>query len=478
MKITFIDPPNFFHKRNIERVFGCTYSLYPIPNIYSLYNAAVLEKDGFLVNYIDMANENWSKRRILNFIEKDDSDIYCFYTVNLSMDSDIRIAEEIRRRKGDAYIIFCGPAPTYFDKRFLKDESIFVIRGETEETILELIRCLKKGQSYLNIKGVSFLMDGKFFVNPMRPLIDNLDVLPFPARHLLKKEIYYNPKLPLRPFTVIQTSRNCPYRCVFCAPAALSFAVELEYKRYNEGKKPPLRLRSAESVVEEFEKLHFQGYKSVSIIDDQFLWDKKRTMKICEGIKSLGIQWGCLARADHLNEEIVKMLSESNCRYVDIGVESFRQNILDDIKKDIKLEMIYEAVRLLKKYNILCKVNLVLGSSPLQTRRDIKEDIRIVRHLGVDAVMFSIATPFPGTEFYKLAKQNGWFIRKDYYPESIQTKAIISYPHLSYRELNYLIKFANLSFYLSKEFIKKNIKYILNIRYFLNALMAFKRKFF
>jgi radical SAM superfamily enzyme YgiQ (UPF0313 family) len=312
----------------------------------------------------------------------------------------------------------------------------------------------------------------------MRPLIKDLDKLPFPARHLLKKEIYYNPKLPQKPFTVMQTSRNCPYRCIFCVPNALSFAVELEYKRYNEDKKPPIRLRSAESVIKEFKELSDQGYKSVSIIDDQFLWDKKRTLEICQGIKDLGIEWGCLARADHLDEETIKALSEANCRYVDMGVESFKQEILDDIKKDLKVEKIYEAVKLLKKYNILTKINLILGSSSLQTKRDIREDIRKAKSLDVDAVMFSIATPFPGTEFYKRAKENNWFIKGEYFPESVQMKAIISYPGLCYKELNYLIKFANLSFYLSPKFIKKNIKHIFNFRYFLNVLKALKRKFF
>ena len=478
MKISFIDPPNILNNKNVERVFGCTYSLYPIPNIYSLYNASILEGNGFKVNYIDMANEGWTKKRIYDFIEKDKSDVYCFYSVNLAMDSDILLAQQILKKRKDVYIIFSGPAPTYFFEKFLKDERIFVIRGETEETILELIYCLNNNEPYYHIKGISFLKEEKIFNNPMRPLIKDLDKLPFPTRHLLKKEIYYNPKLPQKPFTVMQTSRNCPYRCIFCVPNALSFAVELEYKRYNEDKKPPIRLRSAESVIKEFKELSDQGYKSVSIIDDQFLWDKKRTLEICQGIKDLGIEWGCLARADHLDEETIKALSEANCRYVDMGVESFKQEILDDIKKDLKVEKIYEAVKLLKKYNILTKINLILGSSSLQTKRDIREDIRKAKSLDVDAVMFSLATPFPGTEFYKRAKENNWFIKGEYFPESVQMKAIISYPGLCYKELNYLIKFANLSFYLSPKFIKKNIKHIFNFRYFLNVLKALKRKFF
>ncbi|MCM8799298.1 MAG: B12-binding domain-containing radical SAM protein [Candidatus Omnitrophica bacterium] len=478
MKITFIDPPNFLNKRNVERVFGCTYSLYPIPNIFSLYNAAVLERMGLQVNYIDMANERWLKKQILNFIREDDSDIYCIYSVNLSMDSDILIHQMIRNFKKDVYIIFCGPAPTFFKERFLKDERTFVIRGETEETIQELLESLKNNKYLKYIKGISFIKGNETFDTPMRPLIENLDKLPFPARYLLQRDLYYNPKLPKKPFTVMQTSRNCPYRCIFCVPNSYSFSVELEYRKYNQDRKPPIRLRSAENVILEFKNLKKEGYSSVSIIDDQFLWSKERTLKICEGIKDLGIEWGCLARADHLDEEIIKAFSSSGCRYVDIGIESFNQKILDYIKKDLQINKVYKAIELLKKYNILVKINLILGASPIQTKSDIKNDIKIAKSLNVDVVMFSIATPFPGTEFYKLAKENNWFIKGDYYPESVQMKAIISYPKLSHRELNYLIKLANLSFYLDFKFIKKNIKYILNLNYFLNTLKAFKRKFF
>ncbi|MCM8783010.1 MAG: B12-binding domain-containing radical SAM protein [Candidatus Omnitrophica bacterium] len=478
MKITFIDPPNFLNKRNVERVFGCTYSLYPIPNIWALYNASVLKRKGFEVNYIDMANEGWSKNDFFRFIRIDDSDIYCIYSVNLSMESDLFVSRKIREIKDNVYIFFCGPAPTYFRQSFLKDEKTFVIRGETEDTIEELLDSLDKKKEPVSVKGISFIKRNRMLDTPARPLIENLDMLPHPARYLLKRDLYYNPKLPKKPFTVMQTSRNCPYRCIFCVPNSSSFAIELEYRRHNQNRKPPIRLRSAESVILEFKKLKEEGYKSVSIIDDQFFWDKERTLKICEGIKNFGLEWGCLARADHLDEGTVKALSYAGCRYVDIGIESFKQEILDDIKKDLKVENIYRAIELLKKYNILVKINIILGASVLQSKEDIKDDIRTAKTLEVDAVMFSIATPFPGTEFYSLAKKNLWFIKGDYYPESVQTRSIISYPGLNFRELNYLVKFANLSFYLDLRFLKKNIRYILNPRYFLNVLKAFKRKFF
>ncbi|NQU73928.1 MAG: radical SAM protein [Candidatus Omnitrophica bacterium] len=477
MKVTFIDPPDFLNKKNIERVFGCTYSLYPIPNIFSLTMAAVLEKEGFRVNYIDMANEGWRLNRFREFLKTDDSNAYCFHSVNLSKTSDLRAASEIKDIKKDVFIIFTGPAPTYFPEDFLKDKNSFAIRGESEFSLLELMRCLKQGKGLSKIDGLSFIQDNSVINNPPGALADDLDRLPFPARHLLKKDLYCNPKLPKRPFTAMQTSRNCPYQCIFCVPNSYNFARELEYRKHNQNRKPPVRVRSAENVIEEFKILKKEGYKSISIIDDQFLWDEARTLNICHGVRGLGIEWGCLARADHITEKTAQAMAEAHCRYVDMGVESFDQAILNDIGKNLKIEKVYEAVDILKRHKILVKINLILGASPLQTEGKIKDDIQKAKNLGVDSVMFSIAAPFPGTGFYQRAKANNWFVDGYYHPESVQKSAIIEYPGLSSKNLSRIIKMANLSFFFNPRFIIKNLWRLAYPRNVYYSLIALKRKF-
>ena len=477
MKITFIDPPNFLEKRNIERVFGCTYSLYPIPNIFSLSNAALLEKEGFEVGYIDMANEGWGISRFRAFLRADNSAAYVFHSVNLSKACDILTHKLIREIRKDVLIIFSGPAPTYFSKDFLKDKNTFALRGETEFTLLELLRSFKEGAGFKKICGLSFLENGKVSDNPCRGLIENLDGLPFAARHLLKRNLYCNPKLPKRPFTAIQTSRNCSYQCIFCVPNSYNFARELEYRKYNQNNKPQVTMRSVTSVIAEFRLLKKEGYKSVSIIDDQFLWDEDRTISICKGINGLGIEWGCLARADRINEFVVREMAGAGCRYVDMGVESFSQLVLNDVRKALLVDRVLDAVSVLKRHKILVKINLALGVSALQTKDNIKEDIRLANKLDVDAVMFSLATPFPGTDFYQRAKENDWFIEGDYYPESVQSKSVISYPGLSYRELNSIIRMANISFYFNPRFIIKNLKRLAYPINFYYGLLALKRKF-
>ncbi|TRZ95483.1 radical SAM protein [bacterium] len=478
IQITFIDPPALGRQLPVERVFGCTYSLYPIPNIFSLSAAAVLEKAGFRVNYIDMANERWGLNRVSDFFKKDDSRIYVFHSVNLSLEPDLKIHRLIRKSKENTAIVFTGPGPTYFIDYFLRDKNTFVARGEPELTLLELARALSNNLKISDITGLSFKDGERVINNPPRRLVDNLDELPFPARHLLKKDLYYNPKLAKLPFSAMQTSRNCSYRCMFCVPNSYNFARELEHRNYNQNNKPPVRMRSAENVICEFELLKNEGYRSISIIDDQFLWDDPRTISICEGIKGLGIEWGCLARVDRINENLASELASSGCKYVDLGVESFNQEVLDDARKDLKVEKIPEAISILKRNKILVKINLVLGISPLQTVACIKRDIRLARHLDVDAVMFSLATPFPGTDFYQRAKENHWFVKDGYHAESVQCKGIINYPGLSYRKLNQLVRLANLSFYFHPRFVFKNLKRLADPIGFYRSIVALKRKFF
>lgn len=478
LKVAFIDLPSLSRGNRPERVFGCTHMLYPLPNIFSLSTIAVLEKNGFLVNYFDAANEEWNFKKFVKFISNDKSDVYCIHSINLTKKKDIELFGQIRNIRPDAYCIFSGPAPTLEPEYFLKDKKTFVVRGEPELTYLDLLESLSCGKEANGIQGVSFILNGNIVHNQTRPLIEDLDILPFCARQHLNNSLYFSPKLPQRPFTLLLTSRGCSHRCVFCVPDSFNFARELEYKKYANNAKPPVRFRSAKNVIDEFIFLKKSGYRSVAVVDSQFLWQPQRTIEICGGIKDLGIEWGCLARADRITEEIAVSMSEANCRYVDIGAESFDQRILDYTHKDLRVEDVYKAVKILKSHNILAKINLLIGAAPFETKEDVVRNIKEAEKIGADAVMFSLATPFPGTDFYLQAKENHWFSQGDYYPESVQLKAIVDYPKISHQELNQLLRMANLHFYFNPKFIMKNLWRLTKPVNVYHALIALKRKFF
>ena len=453
MNILFFDPPALVRNKIPERVFGCTYSLHPFPNIFVFQVAAVAKSKDHSVRYRNFPLERAGLEEFISFLKADKSDVYCIYSVNLATRADLETLRVIREVRGSRKVIFFGPAPTYDPDEYLKDENVIVVRGEPEITFSELIDA---ENDLGNVKGISYLRDNYIRHNPAREINRNLDQLPFPARELADVEKYYNPKFADEKFTAILTSRGCPYRCKFCVPCSLSFAREIEHKKEHL-QKPPYVTRSAKSVIEEFIQIKQQGYTAVSILDDEFTIDKKRTIEICRGIKELKITWGCLARADSLDEDIVKEMSRAGCRYIDIGVESFDQRILDDIQKKLDVATIEKAVDLTKKHRILAKINIMFGSSPLESKETVKETLRRLKELKLESVMFSICNPFPGTEYYQCAKEKGWFVKGDYYPIDVQKESTVSLPFVSKKELEHFAWKANLMFFFDPAFIFKNM---------------------
>ncbi len=475
MKVTFIDPPVRCGERVPERVFGCTYGLYPIPNIFLLYSAAVLEEAGHQVSYLNCPLSGINQSGFDDFLRNDRSDTYLFHSVNLSRKVDQRARNRIRSLRGGSIpIVSMGPAPTYCADDFIDDENTFVVRGEPELLLPGLV---EGGADLSALPGLSFLRDNTVSgTDPACP-VENLDDLPFPARHLLDEGSYFNPKFRdcSGKFTAMLTSRGCPYRCVFCVPNSLSFARELEYRRVS-GHKPPYRARSAANVVEEFELLRKEGYTCVSLIDDEFVIDRDRIIEICHGITGMGISWGCLARADSIDRELAEAMSAAGCVYVDVGVESMDQRILDDIRKDISADVVRDTVTVLGEAGILPKLNILLGSSPLENRETIRKTVDAAIAMKPDSIMFSICNPFPGTEFYDTAMERGYFHKGDYYPVDVQKSSTISLPLISGSQLEREIRRANRKFFLSSDLIIRNLWRLRHPVSFLRVLGALRRK--
>ncbi len=155
MKITFLVPPPIDGKIP-ERVAGCAYLLYYVPNIFLLSAAAVLEKKGYEVKYLETTIKKWNRGRFLSFLREDLSDVYCFYSVNLSQETDIQALKDIREVRGNVPVVFFGPAPSDRPAEFVVDENAYVVRGEPEYTMLELVKALEAKSIINGIKSVSF----------------------------------------------------------------------------------------------------------------------------------------------------------------------------------------------------------------------------------------------------------------------------------------------------------------------------------
>jgi len=479
MKTTFLTPPASDGQKPAERTAGCTRMVYNMPNIYELTVAAVLEKEGYEIYYKNCVLDTITEKECLNFLKNDDSDCYFFWSVNLSISTDTLFQKYIHEIHPDAICIFAGPGASLFTSSFLTNKNSIVVRGEPEKTVKELVSCLATNKEWRETKGISFLdACDKIVNNPAQTLIKNLDELPFPAIHFIEKYKFSNPKLKVSPYMAMVTSRNCPFKCIYCVPSSLTFAREIEYKNENNGKKPPISFRSETNVIEEIELLASKGYKAIGFMDDNFIVTKKRLKAIGETLKKHNIVWGCQARVDAIDDDIANMLAEFKCQYVDLGVESFNDDILKYIKKDITSAQIYEAIKLLKRYKVPVKLNILIGTSPIETEETIKDTFRKAKKLGVDQIMFNIVAPFPGTEFYELAKANGWIEGGEYVPTDVQRNSILNYPNLTSKQMEKLLFRNNVKFFISPSFVWNNIRKFSSFSDFKIALKALKIKLF
>ena len=302
-----------------------------------------------------------------------------------------KLAEEIKKVT-NSFVVVGGIHPTIAPEDTLKCKFIdLIVRGEGELTIIELINELKKtNPSFFNIKGIGYRKNGKIILTGNRPLIKNLDSLPYPARHLLKNE--YTPPDALRtPVASIFTSRGCFGRCTYCCTKNIF---------------PGLRFRSIKNVVNEIEFLLTQGVKEIHIMDDNFTVYKQRVLDFRDEIVRRGIKTTFVfsngLRADNIDEDILKALKDIGVLSVGFGVESGNQKILNVIKKDIDLNTIRKAYRLSKKYKFETWGFFMIGL-PNENKKTVNDTIQFAKELDPDFAKFLILKPFPGSEVFYLS---------------------------------------------------------------------------
>jgi radical SAM superfamily enzyme YgiQ (UPF0313 family) len=323
----------------------------------------------------------------------------------------------------------------------------FVVIGEPEQTVFELAGALEQGnvEGLEEVRGIAFIKNGETIITPSRPFIQNLDSLPFPARHLLPMGTLFAAvkKIPIRgeirkPCARVLTSRGCPYNCIFCSIHIIM------------GNK--WRARSPENVVDEIEQIvHTYHVKQVDFEDDNLTLDKKRMETICDLIvkRGLDIEWYTPngVRADTLDENLLTKMKASGCKKIRIAPESGVQRVVDQIiKKNLNLRDVEKAVVLSKKVGIKVGCFFVIGLIG-ETKKDIEESINYaykLRQLGADNFYFSYATPLYGTELYEQAKRGG-FLRGCFSDEALSAvEPLIETPEFTADDLRELCARANL----------------------------------
>jgi anaerobic magnesium-protoporphyrin IX monomethyl ester cyclase len=474
MNILFLIPSREFNQKklSIDRVYGCNYGYDYKPAIHLLICATIADKLGHSVRFMDCPAENINIRAFLNYIKNNKIDIVIFFSVWLSFKEDLLSAKIISDNVHPVKIVFMGAYPTWKPEIFLKDNNYFVIRGEPEETLREFLYFIESNKDdFDKIQGMSFLRDNQIINNPARELID-INLLPVPDRKLLKGRYFFN-RIDEYPSTVMCVSRGCSYNCTYCAPQALDQAIEIEYYKCNL-KKPPLRLRTVEKIIDEFEEISSLGYKGIEICDNQFPWDKERTVRICEAIKPLKLKWICYARADHANDKyMLRLMKEAGCKLIYIGTESFKQEILDNVNKQINVSESYAAVKYIKEAGIEAEVSVLLGASPLETKESIYESIHKARIMKTRFVHYSVALPIPNTQFYRNSREKGWLKNNEFTPTDNMRGAIVDLPNIKAQDLKKIIRRCYLRQYLSVNFLVGQLFNFKSLRGFRHKVKAF-----
>jgi anaerobic magnesium-protoporphyrin IX monomethyl ester cyclase len=297
------------------------------------------------------------------------------------------------------------------------------------------------------IKGLVFKKNGKIINTGPPEKIENLDMLPFPARDLVPYSKYESMLATKSPVTTMFTSRGCPYKCLFC-------------DRPHLGKS--FRARSAKSVVDEMEECEKIGIKEIFIYDDTFGVDGQRVLDICSEIekRKLSIVWDIRTRVNTVNEEILKALKSAGCQRIHYGVEAGTAKILTVLRKGITLEMAEKAFKLTKKIGIQTLAYFMIGS-PTETKKDILRTIKFMKKINPDYAHITITTPYPATDLYRMGLEQG-VLPRDYWKEFAKNpnpnfRPMFWEKDLSRKELFSLMTRAYRSFYIRPSYVFKKI---------------------
>ncbi|MCG2712070.1 MAG: B12-binding domain-containing radical SAM protein [Candidatus Omnitrophica bacterium] len=486
-KVFLIQPPCSISKSYTKEIQ---------PPLGLAYIAAVLEKK-FKVKILDAAVEGWHteisegkdkirygldfdqiKQAIVHY-KPDVIGISCLFS--MQSHNAHKIAHLAKDVDKGIITIMGGAHPSVLAAQVLEDDNIdYVVLGEGEYTTLKLFEHLKQGKDLSLIDGIGYRSNNEIIINQKTTFIENLDDLPFPARHLLNMEKYFKINMPhgvttrKRPNTSMITSRGCPAECIFCAIHPIW------------GKK--FRARSAENVIKEIKCLKEEyGVREIQFEDDNLTFDKKRALEIFDRMitEKLDMLWttpnGVALWA--MDEAMLIKMKESGCYRLCLAIESGDQDVLHKIiNKPLDLKKTEHIINLAHKYGFETDAFFVIGF-PGETKEQIKRTFKFGRRLKVSNVNYYIATPYPGTRLYDLCVDGNYLV-KDFKSETLGVKkGVISTPEFTPSELEKMVSKEKLFFYIRlifknpKAFYVKVVKrFVQDPAYVMNMFKAIVKK--
>lgn len=301
-----------------------------------------------------------------------DFDLFGFSTVCSSYPLTLRIAAEVKRAHPQAMVVLGGPQVSVVDVATMRAYPSIdaVVRGEAEQTLPELVDALGRGGSLAGIPGITFRRHGEIVRNPDAPLVMDLDALPFPAFHLFP-DVRSCRHFPL------ELGRGCPFACTFCST--------------NDFFRRRFRLKSPAHMLAEMRRVRqTYGISSFELVHDMFTVDRKRVVEFCEALlqSKEGFTWGCSARTDCVDEELIALMARAGCRGIFFGIETGSRRMQKIIDKGLELNDSAERVRSCDKFRIKTAVSLMAGF-PEETMDDLRDTAAFF----VDSLRYDHADP-------------------------------------------------------------------------------------
>jgi len=373
-----------------------------------LFLAAYIEKLGYCVEIIDL-RPDYRKGHTLRDLEAlcvqmiaEKHPRYLGFTC-LTADFNCieRMASQVRMQGYRGTMIVGGHHPTFCPQDFLDGKNIFdyVVLGEGEQTLAELMEVLGRGGSVGQVSGIAYLDHGRLVTTSPRALAEDIDIFPSPAYHLIDMEPYLRPTTGMiRHILVvglpIMTTRGCPYQCTYCGNPSLwaSHAHRIV-----------LRTRSVGLVLDEIEFLkHAYRIDAFCIADDAFTLNEERVRSFCQGLmdRRLGLIWACQTHVNLFTDRMAAIMREAGCIQVEFGVESGSDRVLKVMKKGTTTQKIREAFVVSRKHHLRTLANVMINT-PTETEDDLKATIRFAKEIQPTVYSYAITTPLVGTEDYR-----------------------------------------------------------------------------
>ncbi|MHC1624627.1 MAG: B12-binding domain-containing radical SAM protein [Methermicoccaceae archaeon] len=459
MKVIFVNPPRF-NGIPVIREDRCeiTERSSLVPPYSLLQGASALREEGHMVKVLDANGFGWNLNQIKSEFERLRPELVVMRFTPTTFDLDMEVSR-LASDMGAKVAGMCWTLKPFAEQVLTNSPLDYYVIGDYESVIPSLVSSIEEGKSPV---GVAYKNEGEFVMNTHSPPFD-YDNLPLPAYDEVAPLSRYYINTPHgSPFTIMYTSKGCPYSCIYCTV-----------------RKTKWRGRSAESILTELRELKDRyNIRTVSFFDEIFTFDKDRVVELCDGMISEGmhIRWYCNTRVDHVEEDLLRLMREAGCRGISFGVESGSDKILKMAKKGATVEQAEDAVQAAKRAGLKTLLSFMFGL-PGESPETVDETISFVRRVLPTGAQFNVAVPYPGTELYELCRKEGYINNLDW-RDLFQHHAVLRTVDMTAGELERARLKAYRSLYFNPRWVLSNVRFLLRepeelplaVKYYIKSL--------